>query len=377
MGHMTRLAAAATAALVLAAGSASAQGETRPIRPGDVLSGRVEAGDPDAFGRGRFHAYHADLREGERLIATAASAEFDTYLAVGRMAGPVFEPVKENDDEGEGTDSRLRFSAPRTGRYLVLVQSYRADGGGAYTLSLEAAPEPVTGAAAPIEMGGRAEGVLAETDRLDDDRDRFYDVYTFRGSAGQRISASLASPSFDAYLVLGRMENGRMVRVASDDDGGRGTDALLRRTLTEDGEYVLHASSFGPDGAGPYQLALEERPAPSAATRRPLAVGATARGELDEGDFTVESDGSYFEEWSFSGSAGQEVVVRMGSDDFDTYLSVGRMQDGEFRELGSNDDGDEGTDSMLELTLPADGEYVVRANSFAAGETGEYTLRLR
>ena len=30
----------------------------------------------------------------------------------------------------------------------------------------------------------------------------------------------------------------------------------------------------------------------------------------------------------------------------------------------------------LEVTLPSDGEYVIRANAFSAGETGAYTLRV-
>jgi hypothetical protein len=361
------------AAALLAAAPAAAQEGTEPIRPGDALAGRVEAGAPDAFGRGGFRAYHADLRAGQRLVATAESGDFDTYLAVGRMAGPVFDLLKADDDGGGGTDSRLRFTAPRDGRYLLLVQSYRADGTGEFRVSLTAAPEPTTGAASPLAIGARVEGELSESDRVDDDRGRFYDVYTFRGTAGQRISASLESARFDPFLVLGRMHGGEMMRIATDDDGGPGTDALLRHTLPEEGEYVLHATSFGADETGAYVLSLEER-ATAAASRRPLASEAEAEGELDEEDPTMDADGSFYEEWTFEGRSGQRVRIRMASRDFDTYLSVGREQEGEFREIGNNDDGDEGTDSMLEVTLPADGQYVVRANSYSAGETGSYTL---
>lgn len=361
------------AAAILAAAPAAAQDGTEPIRPGDALVGRVEAGAHDAFGRGGFRAYHVDLREGQRLVATAESGDFDTYLAVGRLAGPVFDLLKTDDDGGGGTDSRLRFTAPRDGRYLLLVQSYRVDGTGEFRVALAAAPEPTTGAASPLEIGARAEGMLAESDRIDDDWERFYDVYTFRGTAGQRISASLESVRFDPLLVLGTMRGGEMLRIATDDDGGAGTDALLRHTLPEDGEYVLHATSFDANATGEYVLRLEER-ATAAASRRPLAMGARAEGELDEEDPTMDADGSFYEEWTFEGRSGERVRIRMASGDFDTYLSVGRDEDGEFREIGNNDDGDEGTDSMLEVVLPADGQYVVRANSYSAGETGSYTL---
>lgn len=374
-GRTRRYPAWLAAALLAGAAPAAAQDETLPIRPGDALAGRIEQGDPDGLGRGRLRAYHADLRAGQRLIAGAVSADFDAYLTVGRLAGPVFDPLRSDDDGGGGTDARLRFTVPRDGRYLFVVQSYDAEGTGAFTLTLAAAPEATTGAAVSLAVGARAEGVLAETDRMEDERGRYYDVYTFRGRAGQRISATMESRELDAYLVLGRMEDGRMVRIATDDDGGPRTDARLRRTLGADGDYVLHATSFEGGATGRYTVALEERADPALA-RRPLAAGERTASDLDGDDPTLDADGSHYEEWTFSGRAGERVRVRMRSRDFDTYLSVGRDEGGELRELASNDDGGEGTDSEVELTLPADGDYVVRANSYSAGETGAYTIQL-
>jgi hypothetical protein len=65
----------------------------------------------------------------------------------------------------------------------------------------------------------------------------------------------------------------------------------------------------------------------------------------------------------------------MDSDEFDTYVAIGRMEDcGDFEEIATMDDGGEGTNTLLEVTLPEDGEYVIRANSYSADETGSYTL---
>jgi hypothetical protein len=365
---------AAVFAVALGAAGLPAQGSPETIRIGDRVTGRIAPSDPDAFGRGPFRAYQLDLREGDRVVALASAMAFDTYLVLGRMAGPVFDQVAFDDDGGGGTDSRLRFVARRTGRYLLLVQSFAADGAGAFTLSLQRAPEPTTGAPRAIAFGQALEGTLAETDREDDERGRYHDVYTFRGTAGQRIEANLVSEAFDAYLELGRVEGGSTVRIAHDDDGGEGRDARLRHVLPADGEYVLHATSFRPGATGGYRISLDDRPMPSV-DPRPLPRGTTVRGELEEGLPELD-DGPFYQEWTFHGEEGERVRITLRSDDFDTYLYVGRLRDGRFRQVASNDDHGDGTDSRVEVTLPATGEYRVRASSFGEGETGEYTLLL-
>jgi hypothetical protein len=359
-------------ALALAPAAAGAQSETAPIRPGERVTGVVAPSDPDAFGRGPFRAFAADLREGDRLLAEATSADFDTYLVVGRMAGPVFEHVASDDDGGEGTDSRLHLVVPRDGRYLFLVQSFRAEGRGAFTLRLERRPEPTTGAPRPIAQGSTVDGTLAASDR-EDERGRFYDVYTFTGRAGERIVATLDSDALDARLVLGRMDGGRMVRVARDDDGGAGRNARLRYTLRADGEYVLHATSYRSGETGPYRLGFRTRlPVPPRSLRRGERVSARLTANDMESD-----DGAYYQEWTFSGREGERIRIDMVSAELDTYVYLGRVRDGTFQELASDDDGGEGTNSRLEFILPATGTYVVRASSYAEAETGAYTLLIQ
>lgn len=375
MNHLHR---AALAACMLSAISVSvhAQPGTAPIQVGQSVTGTLEEGDPTVFGRGRFRAYRFEGTRGQRLLATMQSSDFDTYLIVGRMVGPLMDEVRSNDDGGEGTDSRVRVTLPENGTYLVVAQSYSEDGTGGYTLELRAAPEPTTGQSRPLTMGQPATGELTETDNVEDESDRMYDAYTFTGRSGQRIVAHMESADFDTYLNLGRMENGQFVSVATDDDGGEeGTNSRLAHVLDEDGQYVIRASSYGAQG-GAYTLAVEERVARAPAPPRPLAAGREATGQLDDGDAVLETDGSYYELWSYQGRAGEELRIRMSSDDFDTYVAIGRMEGGcgDFEELATMDDGGEGTNTLLEFTLPEDGEYIIRANSFSAEQTGDYTL---
>ncbi len=376
MNPYARAAAPLAACLLSAvlAGTAHAQPGITPLRVGQSLSGQLVESDEPVNNRGRFHAYRFNATEGQRLLVTAESDAFDTYLIVGRQVGPVLDEIRSNDDGGEDTDSRLRFTAPRTGEYIVLVQSYSEDGTGAFTVALHQAPAPSTGGSRTISFGATEEGTLADTDNEDEENEKFYDEYVFRGRAGQRVEISLASDDFDPYLRLGRLDGCDFQELATDDDGGEDTDSRLRYTLQEDGEYVIRATSFS-EGVGAYTLTLNER------TVRPrvsqaITAGQTTTSELDEDDSVLETDNSYYETWTYQGHAGEQLRISMESDEFDTYLAIGRMVGGEWEEIATMDDGGEGTNSLLEVTLDEDGEYVIRANSYSAEETGEYTLRV-
>lgn len=110
------------------------------------------------------------------------------------------------------------------------------------------------------------------------------------------------------------------------------------------------------------------------AAQTPLRAGETVRGTLDAGDPNM--DGAPYEAYTIRGRPGERVLVRMTSTDFDTYLRWGRAQNGGWEETVSNDDGGEGTNSRLSVTLGADGEYELRAGAFSEDAEGAYELQL-
>jgi hypothetical protein len=65
---------------------------------------------------------------------------------------------------------------------------------------------------------------------------------------------------------------------------------------------------------------------------------------------------------------------RLRSGDFDAYLSVGQGTGASYDELASDDDGADGTDSLIEITLPRAGAYTIRVNTLGPGQTGAYNL---
>ncbi len=237
----------------------------------------------------------------------------------------------------------------------------------------------LAGAAAPaaaqdaIRVGQTVNGSLAESDPALTERGRFK-VYRFDARKGQRLVATLRSGAFDAYLTVARSVGGLTDALKSDDDRGGGTDARVRFTAPADGQYLLVAQSLAEDGTGGFTLELQNAPAATTAQTRAIRVGQTLSGSLAESDAVLDDDDSYYDTYTLTAAQGQRLLIDMTSDSFDTFLAFGRMENGEFNAAQTDDDGGDGTNARLRVTVDGPGEYVIRANSLGAGLTGPYTL---
>jgi hypothetical protein len=113
--------------------------------------------------------------------------------------------------------------------------------------------------------------------------------------------------------------------------------------------------------------------------RQPILPGQEISSSLTPTDSTLD-DGSPYQVWVYHATRPKErVMFTMRSSDFDTFLSVGQMQDGKFVEFSGNDDAADETRtnhiSRVLIVAAAPGDFVVRANSMAANQIGAYTLR--
>ena len=125
---------------------------------------------------------------------------------------------------------------------------------------------------------------------------------------------------------------------------------------------ILIATSALVVMALPSQLQAQER----------LRPGSEVTGTLRPGDERLDS-GEYRDLFEFEGRAGQQIGLRLTSDDFDPYLMV--RGPGDFSE--DNDDASEADRSaLLNLRLPTDGRYLITATSYEGGEQGAYRLSL-
>ena len=363
--------------LALVAWSSPLQGQFAPIEPGQTVTGSLSASDPVPSTRGAFKVYQFRARRGDRLTATLRSTDFDSYLRVGRDLGGITDELDADDDGGGDTDARVRFTAPEDGVYLLIAQSLEPEGRGDFSLGLEPTPAPTTATARPIRLGQTVSEALAETDAVQEEDDTYYDTWTVEGRQGQRLVVVMESGAFDAFVTIGQSEaGGEFESIASNDDGdqaGDSTNARMRVRIPENGTYEIRANSVG-TATGPYQLTVFEGPAPAeVASRQPITAGEEMAGRLDDADAVLDDD-SYYEYWIYSARAGDRLTIRMASDDFDTMLGFGRLQNETFEEIESNDDGPDGTNSELEVTVTRDGEYAIRAGVYGAAVVGDYSL---
>lgn len=338
------------------------------IRLGQSIQAALTPGDPESEGGQAYDAYAFRAGEGDRFTIELNSDAFDPVVRVGQMRAGAFVELAMNDDTMEtGLNSRLIFTAATAGEYVIRATPLGAGDDGAYTLILTRGPE--LAAAQTIEIGGSVEGTLSEDDGQGVG-DATADAYRFSGQEGQRIRIEMSSDAFDTYVEL---FDANRVSLAEDDDGApEGTNSRLVFTLPRTGDYFIEARAFT-ESTGAYSLSVSEvepEKAPEA-----LAFSAPLQGEIAEADPTDSEDRSY-DAFAFSGTAGQRVQAIMRSGDFDTYLQIGHAGP-DFEPIASDDDGlGEGTDSRLSFTLPADGDYVLRALPLTTDGKGLYALEL-
>lgn len=371
MRRHTILAAASCLALILAAGPVLAQ-SAPPLAVGATVEGAIEDGDQTQVEESyRYDDYAVTARAGQRFEAILRSGEFDAWLEVFPPDETADALGSDDDGLGEGTDSRLRFTAPVAGTYILRARPLSGLEGGAYTLSLtERPPAPPAPRPTGIRLGQTLNGDLSARDPETDDG-LPYDAFSFRARQGERFAVALDSEAFDPVVRLGRMVDGAFVQLAENDDGpDSGLNSRLVFTAPEAGNYLIRVTPLGATDAGAYSLTLQEGPAPAAAEA--IAVGATVEGQLTESDGKSESD-TPADAWRFEGREGQRVRIEMTSDDFDTYLE---LFDENRVSLDEDDDGGpEGTNSRITLTLPHTGAYIIEARAFSDG-TGAYSLSL-
>ncbi len=227
--------------------------------------------------------------------------------------------------------------------------------------------------------------------------------YSFHAEAGTRIDVRLTADDFDTMVEIGRMDGCNFVSLGSNDDGG-GEDGLnshLIGRIPTTGDYIIRATSFDGESAGDFELTLTRLPA----LREPDAPVALSLDQKVEGRFTgdeatmpdnaglgglfsavaasaeetsIVESGRPYRLYSLSGEAGQSFLIKLDSDEFDSYLEVGVDSPLGFSVAASNDDGpgdNDGLNSRLIVTFAHAGTLLVRVSPYS-NATGAYTLHV-
>lgn len=118
---------------------------------------------------------------------------------------------------------------------------------------------------------------------------------------------------------------------------------------------------------------------PLVATQHANAQDAATGGRVETGKLGANDDvldtGEYYDVYHIHATAGQQYVIDLYSDSFDTYLMV-RSDDDPDLSLDNDDYEQQTQRSQIVLEPERDGVYDVFVTSFEAGESGAYRLTI-
>lgn len=241
-----------------------------------------------------------------------------------------------------------------------------------------------------VRVGESVTDTLSATGPRLSDRGPFR-AYRLAARAGEAYDISLTSADFDAYLQVVTYTNG-VPDILRDDDGGEGSNSLLRFQPRETGTYLIIAQALTPD-SGAFTLAIGA----TADVQLPRAAESGARADetADAGteatapqpvafgvliDAVLRGNPALY---TFHGSSGASYLVELSSDVFDSFLEVGTVVAARggtsttmFTRIVSDDDGGTGLNSKLVFTPTADSQYVVRVSGVQSRNRGRYTLKV-
>jgi S1-C subfamily serine protease len=209
-----------------------------------------------------------------------------------------------------------------------------------------------------------------------------YKTFQFEGKAGQRVIIEMRSTEVDPYMALFDASGNK---IAEDDDGAGGKNARISVTLPKTGKYTIYANSYEPGDSGRFTLnaRVGENQRNNTANdfsnptsdRQSSQAGIILQrnGTLGSGSRVFARDGSLFDTFSFSGTAGQTVKITLSSRDFRPYLVIFSPD----RKVLEENNGRDRNSAAITLELPFTGTYRVVANAYDRSGRGNYSLTVQ
>jgi hypothetical protein len=327
--------------------------------------------------------FPVDLQPGDRLLVELeGSKKLDTFLVVKAPSGAVYE----NDDAGSSNVSAIDLFAEEGGTWIVYASSYGTAQKGKYNIRISKAagdgtapPQQAQGGGQPaqvdvgqLSLGQPSNGRLEAGDAQLDNGE-WFDAYEVQLQAGQQIAVEMSSDGLDTYVGV-RSPSGDVN--GNDDWEGSRTRSRVEWVVEETGTWVVLATTYAADESGSYTVLVEPVTGASDAGGSAQASDGAERwsGMLGEPDDTVISSGEWMDPRFVDGQAGERWIIDLRSSSFDPFLVLRTPEE----EQIINDDFEGANDrSLIDYTLPVDGQYIIGVTTYRAGESGNYDLSLR
>ncbi|MBC7819785.1 MAG: PPC domain-containing protein [Planctomycetaceae bacterium] len=322
--------------------------------------GAIEAAlDRDVF------QFQTDIQGPVIIELSAVNFGLDTFVRLLDSSGT---SVDSNDDiDFFTTDSRLTFTVEGGETFFVQASGVSTSIGD-YELNLRILTDVVGDTPGTATNLGllTATQPLAVFGVIDQALDR--DVFQFQAET-QGIAIISLNADFSSLDTFVRLLDSSGNQLASDNDGGPGSNSRLTFTIEGGETFFVEAGGFS-TSVGAYQLTIAldfVGDTPQTATNlgvltatQPLQVFGAIEAALDRDVFQFQAD--------IQGP----VIIELSAVNFglDTFV---RLLDSSGTPVASNDDGGPGTDSRLTFTIDGGEPYFVEASDFGSS-TGDYRL---
>jgi len=280
--------------------------------------------------------------------------------------------LASDDDSGEGLNSYLEFTAPRTGDYFLEAHSFDETASGGYVLSAAAGdiPDNVNTDAVLSADGDDRTGTLSPAGDKD--------WYKIDLKAGQSIRVALnagaSNALADPLLILHGPDGAELAR---DDDSGDGLNSWLEFTAPSAGSYFLEARGFSDDATGDYDITVTPGEIPGQADgAEALSVGSEGRTSI----ISPNDDSDWFSVDIVEGRPYRFNVQSTPSSDTahdglgDPMLTI---YDSDGHAVATDNDGGTGKNSYLYFASPTGGTYYAAVSSFNHASSGRYTVSVQ
>lgn len=285
--------------------------------------------------------YAIHLTAGQQ-VAIRMSAFFNTYLYLFADTAATQLIASNDDQNSDTTHAQLLFAAPQEGDYYLEATAREQDDRGGYTLEVTT----------PTNLAPQ--------------------VYSLQIDAPSLIAPAPLTFTDFSEDVDGEIKQ-RCWQFGDGSPLNCGTEAAVNHTYQHAGHYSLSVTVQDDKGAwGHYAQPIAIQ---AAAEGVVLPISNTVAGELASSDrYSQTRSNSFADRYRIStATAGQELVIDMKSEDFDSYLY---LYDEYHRLLRLDDNSGGGHHAHLRYTPVRDGDLYVEATSFEDNKLGNYSLSL-
>jgi Bacterial pre-peptidase C-terminal domain len=290
----------------------------------------------------------------------------DPYLRLRDSAGT---QIAFDDDGGGNLNSRLEYTAIRTGTHYLDAGAFAEGYSGEYTLGMSEVDDIAgdTSTARRLSVSGVPNGRGTGSGRINSGADQDWFRISLRARELYEFQANNAGGATGLADPTLTLRDSTGTQIAFDDDGGAGLNSRIRFRPTAAGTYFLDVGSFD-SGIGNYRVVAREVPArtdtySSVAVNRQITGDLHANGDQDWHSVSLVGGRTY--RFNLRGrDSGRGTLA-------DPFLE---LRNSAGRIVAQDDDSGTGLDSSLRYRPRNSGTFVAAARAFNNTGTGNYQL---